>query len=128
MFLKNKINSKIAIEQHEQLEYAQARMLQKKRLYNHFVIYLIGSIFLVVINKILKYGIQYDWYIWVVTLWTFIIALHVFNVFVTHKFMDQHWERRQREKLVLKQQERIAAMQKEIETEFPDSMINKKKE
>jgi hypothetical protein len=42
--------------------------------------------------------------------------------------MGLDWERAQREKLVLKQKQKIAELQKEIETEFPLSNINKKKE
>ena len=41
--------------------------------------------------------------------------------------MGNDWERKQREKLVAQQKERIAAIQKEIETEFPMSQINKKR-
>ena len=115
-------------EQHELLEHAQKRVVQKKRLFSHFVIFLIGSVFLVLINKVLKYGETYDWFIWAITLWAFLFVLHAFNVFVTHKFMGQDWERRQREILVAKQKSRIAEIQKEIETDFPLSSINKKKE
>ena len=42
--------------------------------------------------------------------------------------MGKEWERTQREKLVSKQKKRITEIQKEIETEFPLSQINKKKE
>jgi hypothetical protein len=42
--------------------------------------------------------------------------------------MGLAWERKQREKLVLKQKKRIAELQKEIDTDFPLSNINKKKE
>lgn len=42
--------------------------------------------------------------------------------------MGQDWERRQREILVAKQKKRISEIQKEIETDFPLSSINKKKE
>ena len=84
--------------------------------------------FLVLINKILKYGEEYDWFIWAITLWAFLFVLHIFNVFVTQKFMGAQWERQQREKLVQKQKEKIAALQKEIETDFPMSNINKKKD
>ena len=128
MLSKNKNKSGIDLEQHDLLETAQARLKQKKRLYVHFVIFLIGSIFLILINKILKYGAQYDWFIWAITLWAFLFAIHLFNVFVSQKFMGKDWERSQREKLVLKQKERIAEIQKEIETEFPLSQINKKKD
>ncbi len=40
--------------------------------------------------------------------------------------MGKDWERAQREKLVIKQKQRIAELQKEIETDFPLSQINKK--
>ncbi|MEO1010823.1 MAG: 2TM domain-containing protein [Bacteroidota bacterium] len=116
------------LEQHDFLENAQERINQKKRLYVHFVVFLIGSVFLVLVNKILKYWEQYDWFIWAITFWAFLFALHVFNVFVTQRFMGKEWERAQREKLVQRQKDRIAEIQKEIETEFPLSQINKKKE
>lgn len=128
MFFKKKQKSEVNIEQHELLENAQKRILQKKRLFTHFVIFLIGSVFLILINKILKYGESYDWFIWGITGWAFLFLIHVFNVFITQKFMGVAWEREQREKLVAKQKQRIAEIQKEIETEFPISKINKKKE
>ncbi|MCK0191249.1 2TM domain-containing protein [Arenibacter sp. F20364] len=128
MFSKNKKRSLIETEQHELMEHAQKRIKQKKQLYNHFVVFLIGSVFLIIINKILKFGVEYNWFVWAITLWAFLFAIHVFNVFVTTKFMGLEWERTQREKLVLKQKQKIAELQKEIETEFPISNINKKKE
>ncbi|WP_411030194.1 2TM domain-containing protein [Spongiimicrobium sp. 3-5] len=128
MFSKPKIETEIAPEQHQLLETAQARIRQKKRLYAHFVFFLIGSVFLILINKILKYGEQYDWFVWGITFWAFLFVLHAFNVFVSHRFMGSDWERQQREKLVKKQRERIAELQKEIETDFPISNINKKKD
>ncbi|WP_222983268.1 2TM domain-containing protein [Flagellimonas meishanensis] len=118
----------IDLEQHELLENAQKRIKQKKRLFTHLVIFLIGSVFLVLINKILKYGEDYDWFLWAILLWSFLFVLHAFNVFVTQKFMGQEWERKQRERLVAKQKQRISEIQKEIETDFPLSKVNKKKE
>ncbi|SHJ81116.1 2TM domain-containing protein [Pseudozobellia thermophila] len=126
MFGKHKNKSEVELEQHVLLENAQARIKQKKRLYTHFVIFLIGSVFLVFINKILNYWETYDWFIWAITFWGFLFAIHVFNVFVTQKFMGPEWERSQREKLVAKQKKRIAELQKEIETDFPLSKVNKK--
>ncbi|MBU2995148.1 2TM domain-containing protein [Cellulophaga baltica] len=128
MFSKRKKESDIDLEQHELLEHAQTRIKQKKRLYTHFVIFLIGSVFLVLINKILKYGDTYDWFIWAITFWAFIFIIHLVNVLITQKFMGKDWERAQRERLVKKQKEKIAALQKEIETDFPVSQINKKEE
>jgi len=128
MFFKNKKEPKIDTEQHELLEHAHQRISQKKKLYSHFVIFLIGSVFLILINKILKYEEEYNWFIWAITFWAFLFILHAFNVVITQKFMGKDWERKQREKLVLKQKQRISEMQKEIETEFPLTNINKKKE
>lgn len=127
MISKDKKKTSLDLEQHDLLESAHARIKQKKRLYEHFVIFLIGSVFLVLINKILKFGVEYDWFIWAITFWAFLFVIHAFNVFVTQKFMGKDWERQQREKLVLKQKEKIAELQKEIETDFPLSKINKKK-
>ncbi len=128
MFSKNKNLSGLDLEQHELLETAQNRIKQKKRLFAHFVVFLIGSVFLILVNKILKYGEDYDWFIWGITFWAFLCLIHAFNVFVTQKFMGKNWERAQREKLVAKQKQRIAELQKEIETDFPLSQINKKKD
>ncbi|WP_299801057.1 2TM domain-containing protein [uncultured Maribacter sp.] len=118
MFSRNKNTSKLDLEQHELLENAQKRVKQKKRLYTHFVVFLVGSVFLVLINKILKYGQEYNWFVWAITFWGFLFVLHIFNVFITNKFMGTDWERSQREKLVAKQKQRIAEMEKEIEEEI----------
>ncbi|WP_317046142.1 2TM domain-containing protein [Aureicoccus marinus] len=64
------------MEEHEMLEYAQNRVSQRKWLYQHIVIFALGSVFLILINKILKYGAAYDWYAWVMLLWGFLLALH----------------------------------------------------
>ncbi len=97
MFFKNKEKSAVDIEQHELLENAQRRVKQKKRLFSHFVIFLIGSVFLILINKILKFQEQYDWFIWAITAWAFLFIIHAFNVFVTHQFMGKDWERKREE-------------------------------
>ena len=128
MFSKNKPKSGVNIEQHELLEHAQKRIKQKKRLFSHFVIFLIGSVFIILINKIFKQWGSYDWYIWAISLWSVFFIVHLFNVFVTHKFMGKAWERKQREKLVAKQKAKISEIQKEIDADFPISNFNKKKE
>ncbi|MCM5664330.1 2TM domain-containing protein [Galbibacter mesophilus] len=106
-------------DQHELIENAQARIRQKKWLYYHFIVFLLGSIFMIVLNKVLEYGVQYNWFIWGIAAWGFIFLLHFINVFVTNKFMGKDWERQQREKLVAKQKNKIAKLQQEAEKEFP---------
>jgi cell shape-determining protein MreC len=108
-------------EQHELYENARKRIQQKKGLYAHFVVFLVGSIFFIVLNKLLKLGENYieNWFIWVITIWFFIWILHFINVFFTNRFLGKDWERSQTEKLITKQQQRIAKLEKEI--------LNKKK-
>ena len=103
-------------EQHELYENARDRVKQKKRLYFHFVIFLIGSVFLIILNKLLKLGenLIENWFVWAIFLWLFFLILHFVNVYVTSRFMGKDWERKQTDKLVLKQELRIAQIEKEI--------------
>tara|TARA_R110001583_G_scaffold8413_6_gene40208 strand:- start:3553 stop:3960 length:408 start_codon:yes stop_codon:yes gene_type:complete len=103
-------------EQFELYENARKRIKQKKRLYRHFVIFLIGSVFLIVLNKVLKIGesLIEDWFVWAILLWLFFWVLHFVNVFITHKFMGKEWEIKQTEKLVLKQELKITQLEKEV--------------
>jgi hypothetical protein len=119
MIFKQKKGPALDPQQHELLEHAQRRIRQKKRLYRHFVILLIGCVFLIVVNKVLKYGETHDWYLWAITLWAFLFAIHFVQVFLLDPFMGKEWERAQREKLLRKQQERIRKMEKEIESSHP---------
>lgn len=127
MSSRKKPETNISLEQHEQLEYAQKRVAQKKKLYRHFLLFLVGSLFFIILNKALNYGGEYDWYLWGILLWFFLLILHALNVFLLNPFMGQEWERSQRERLVAQQQERIAALQKEIDREIPIPDPNKKK-
>ncbi|MHB1146156.1 MAG: 2TM domain-containing protein [Lutibacter sp.] len=106
-------------EQHELYENARNRTLQKKRLYYHFIVFIVGAIFLILLNKILKVGetVVENWFVWAITLWFFFFVLHFINVFVTHKFMGKEWERIQTEKLIQKQELRIAKLEKEMANE-----------
>ena len=104
-------------EQHELYENARSRIKQKKRLYFHFVLFLVGSVFLIIINKVLNYGDTYDWFVWAITLWSFFFIFHVINVFIINPFMGKDWERKQTERLIQKQELKIAKMEREIEKE-----------
>lgn len=119
MLSKRRTLKEIDPEQHEMLEKAQQRINQKKRLYYHFVIFLVGSVFMIILNKFFKYGEQYNWFVWAISFWAFLFIIHFINVFITSTFLGKDWEREQREKLVMKQKTKIAALQKEVEKEFP---------
>ena len=107
-------------EQHELYENARNRTKQKKRLYTHFIIFLVGAVFLILLNKVLKVGetVVENWFVWAITLWFFFFVLHFINVFVTHRFMGKDWERTQTEKLVKEQELKIAKLKKEMADEY----------
>lgn len=102
-------------DQHQMYEYARKRIKQKKNLYYHFVLFLIGSLFFFVANKWMKIGEPNNWYIWAATFWLFIFVLHFINVFVTNRFMNAKWERDQINKLMALQQQKIEQLQNDIE-------------
>jgi type VI protein secretion system component VasK len=121
MFSKTKKSERIDAEQREQYEYARRRIKQKKNLMRHFILFLVGSVLLILINPILGYGENFfikDWFIWAILIWTFIFLVHLFNVFVMNKFMDKEWEDRQLEKLKARQAERMAELQKKVDAEL----------
>jgi len=90
-------------EQHELYEKARKRVKQKKRLYYHFVLFLIGSVFLIALNILFKVGDQFgDWFKYAIALWLFVWILHFVNVFITKRFFGKDWERIETEKLIQK--------------------------
>jgi len=107
-------------EQHEFYENARARAKQKKRLYYHFVVFLVGAVFLILLNKLLKVGenVVENWFVWAIILWLFFFVLHFINVFVTQRFMGKDWERAQTEKLVMEQELKIAKLKKQMDDEY----------
>ncbi len=107
-------------EQHELYENARARAKQKKRLYYHFIVFLVGAVFLILLNKFLKVGenLVENWFVWAIIIWFFFFVLHFINVFVTHRFMGKEWERIQTEKLVTEQELKIAKLKKEMADEY----------
>jgi len=119
MFGKKKNNPSIDSEQLELIQNAQKRIKQKKRLYVHFVIFLIGSIFLIIANTVLGIGKDLkffgkEWFLYAILIWLFLFLYHLFNVFVTNKFMGKDWEKSQLDKLVSKQQVRINKLKNEL--------------
>lgn len=98
----------------EQYEYARKRMRQKRRLYFHFVLFLIGSLFMFVANEFLLLGAPMEWDIWVSTVWFFIWILHFIKVYITDRFMNKAWEEEQIERLVQKQKSRIQQLESKI--------------
>ncbi|RUT71087.1 hypothetical protein D0817_08100 [Flavobacterium cupreum] len=114
-------------EVHEQYEYARRRMRQKKILYFHFVLFLLGSLFLFIANRFFGFGTNtaatatttagttQNWCIWAITIWFFIFILHFIKVYITDRFMNKNWEREQIDRLVALQQKRISQLESRIE-------------
>lgn len=121
MSSKTKKSERIDSEQREQYEYAHNRIKQKRNLFRHFIFFLAGSVLFIVLSAILHLGEEFlveDWYIWAILIWFFIFLVHIFNVFIINTFMGKEWEDRQVEKLKNKQTERIAKLQKRVDSEF----------
>jgi hypothetical protein len=102
-------------EQHELYEYARQRIKQKKRLYYHFVFSALVSIFSIIINKLIGVYTENNWFIWVITILSFIFILHFIRVFITDSFMNKKWERTQIDRLIQKQERKIEQLQKDLE-------------
>lgn len=120
MFGKKKNKPQIDKDQLELIKNAQRRIKQKKRLYSHFVFFLIGSVLLIVVNLVLGIGNAFkpfgvNWFVFAIVLWLVLLLYHAFNVFVTHKFLGKDWEQKQLEKLVSKQQKRIEKLRANLE-------------
>ncbi|SDS65048.1 dihydrofolate reductase [Winogradskyella sediminis] len=119
MFGKKKQATTIDKDQLELIENAQKRIKQKKRLYIHFVIFLIGALFLILANTVLKIGETFrpagvDWFVYAILVWFFLFIYHFISVFITHKFMGKDWEKHQLEKLVSQQENRIEKLKQNL--------------
>jgi len=131
MFSKNKNIDPQQIEQREQYDYARNRIKQKKRLMQHFIVFLAGSVLLIIINPVLGIGKDFfikDWFVWAILLWVFLFTVHLLNVFFMNRFMGKEWENRQLEKLKIKQEKKIAQLQQKVEKDLPSPDVKKNEE
>jgi amino acid permease len=116
---------------HEQYEKARKYTRKKRRLYWHFVVFLVGSVLLIVLNTILNLGQEYgNWFVWVILFWFFLWLLHFVNVFVFSRFFDKDWERRETEKLLAKHDKKVEKLERRLINEgiISPSEKSKKKE
>ncbi|MAO07932.1 MAG: hypothetical protein CL596_04385 [Alteromonas sp.] len=130
MFSKSKTSERIDAEQREQYDYARRRVKQKKRLMQHFIFFLAGSILLIIINPVLGIGKDFfiqNWFAWAILVWALFFLVHVFNVFILNKFMGKEWENQQVEKLKAKQEARIRELEKDVTKEVLSAEVKKKK-
>lgn len=111
-------DTQLTQEQYELFKNAEERMKQKRLLYIHFFVFVLGTIFFWVANKLLGYGADYNWWYWAALIWLFLWLWHAMSVFVFNRFMGKEWEEKQREKLIAAQQEKIMKMGVAIEKEL----------
>ena len=122
MLFKKNNSSDINENQIALIEYAQNRIRSKKRLFFHFSIMIIGFISMLTSNLIFEFKkdsvlFEFPWSYWLCSTWFFLFFIHLFNVYVTNKFMGKKWEKNQMKKLVNKQQIKIAEIKTELEKE-----------
>jgi dihydrofolate reductase len=122
MLFKNKNSSNINEDQLALIEYAQARIKSKKKLFYHFSFFIIGSITSLIADLVFDYKseltfLEYSWSYWVCSLWLLLLLFHLFNVYVKNKFIGKKWEKEQLKKLVEKQQIKISEIKAELEKE-----------
>ena len=124
MFGKKKQKPQIDKEQLELIQNAQRRVRQKKRLYIHFVLFLIFALLLFTFNVGLGLADEFTlatfpWSVVIIFIWFVFLAWHFLNVFLFNAFMGKDWEQQQLNKLVSKQQVRIEKLKKELKSEAP---------
>ena len=86
MIFRRKNKTTIDDRQIDLVDYARARIRQKKRLYFHFVSFLFVSLVLTILNIGLGYGVDikpfgYPWVFSAALLWVVFLLLHFFQVY-----------------------------------------------
>ncbi|TSE07114.1 MULTISPECIES: dihydrofolate reductase [Aquimarina] len=133
MFSKKKETLQIDPQQRELYEHARKRVIQKKRLFQHFIVFAVGSVFFAILNLAFGYGkditfFGVSWSVVAIICWFFLLAIHFCNVWLFSTFMGQEWSDRQMERLITKQKEEIALIQKDVDLMYPKEELIKKKE
>ena len=103
-------NTQLTPEQYELFKNAETYLKQKRLLYIHFFVFVLGCVFFFVANKILDYGVEYNWYLWLSLIWLFLWLWHAMNVFVFNRFLGKKWQDKQREQLIAAQQKKLIKM------------------
>ncbi|WP_062056313.1 dihydrofolate reductase [Aquimarina longa] len=133
MFSRKKEKPQIDPLQRELYEHARKRIIQKKRLFQHFIVFIVGALFFMLLNLVLGYGKEItffgiDWFVAAILCWSFLFILHFCNVWLFSKFMGKEWVNRQMERLIAKQKAEIALIQKDVDLMFPKEELLKRKD
>jgi len=107
--------SKPTDDQYKLYEKARKRTKQKKGVLSHFIFFLIGAVFLVILNKVIKFHPETDWFVWAIFVWLFLLLVHTANIFILKPFFGKEWERVQTEKLMEKHQKKVDQLETKLE-------------
>ena len=113
----------IDAEEFQKYEHAKNRMRQKKRLFQHFVLFLVICSACAFLNLFLNIGenfyvIGLRWFVSLSLIWGFIFVLHLCNVWFFSKFMGKEWEQKHTQKLIAKQNARIQKIEDRLAKEL----------
>ena len=118
-------------DQHDLYESARRRIKQKKGLFIHFTLFVLGSLFFVVANKWLHYGENYaiNWHVGASVLWFFIFLFHAVKIYILNPFFGKEWERKQTEKILKKHNSKFKELEKKVHKKLksikPNNVLKK---
>ena len=122
MLGRKKPKAQVDQEQLELFKTAQRRIKQKRRLYYHFIVFLIGAVLIILANTVFGLGESVtpfgrDWFVFAIGIWILLLLYHVLSVFIINRFLGKEWEQKQMDKLVAVQQARIDKIRNKLEKE-----------
>ncbi|GAK90138.1 dihydrofolate reductase [Nonlabens ulvanivorans] len=136
---KKKESPAIDPVQKEMIENAQRRIKEKRGLFTHFVVFLVGAVGLIIISQVLMQQeplriLNIEWWVWVLFVWLLFLIYHAFKVFITNRLLGPNWEKGQYDRLVQKQKDRIAQLEEKVakanplpETKIINTPVSKKR-
>ncbi len=132
MFSKKKNTPQIDPQQKELYENARKRIGQKKKLFRHFIVFIVGSLFF---GAFMLFGfgkemtiLGLNWFVIAILVWAFLFVVHFCNIWLFHTFMGKEWTDNQMERLIAKQKQEIELIQKDVDLMYPKEELIKKKE
>lgn len=109
-------------DSYEMYDYARSRIKQRKMLFFHFIVFVLGSILMFSFNGLVQdqNAIGYTkWWPYAVSVWALFVFLHAVNVLIVDRFMGKRWEEKQVKRLVEMQEKRIKELRTRVEKDFP---------
>lgn len=109
-------------DSYEMYDYARNRIKQRKMLFFHLVVFVLGSILLFCFNGLVQDNTApgyMQWWPYAVGAWALFLFLHAVNVLIVNRFMGKRWEEKQVKRLVEMQEKRIKELRTKVEKDFP---------